>query len=194
MIGIAMAGGRGSRMNLPQEKLLLSYKKPVVLHVLEALLRSRCFSRILAVTSPNSPQTRKMISEENYDSIDTSGDGYSKDLSFALRSLDGSVFVTSADLPLLDGDIVREIVRQHDPSSLWTSVLVTKEFLESLNLSSKLDVFYDGRWCCYTGISMVDSSRIGSLERIPEKFLVIDDRRIAFNLNTQQDYDLLDTA
>lgn len=189
-----MAGGRGSRMNLPQEKLLLFYKKPVVFHVLDALLRSRCFSRILAVTSPNSPQTRKMISEENYDSIETPGDGYAKDLSFALRSLEGPVFVTSADLPLLDGDIVREVVQCYDPAALWTSVLVTKKFLESLKISSELDVVYEGRQCCYTGISMVDSSRINSLESVPEKFLVIDDKRIAFNLNTLQDYNLLDTA
>lgn len=194
MIGIAMAGGRGSRMNLPQEKLLLVYKKPIVFHVLDALSGSRCFSRILAVTSPNCPQTRKVISEENYDSIETPGDGYARDLSLALRSVEGPAFVTSADLPLLDGDIVREIVQLYDPAALWTSVLVTKKFLESLNLSSELDVFYEGRQCCYTGISMVDSSRIDGLKSVPEKFLVIDDKRIAFNMNTRQDYDLLDTA
>ena len=27
-----------------------------------------------------------------------------------------------------------------------------------------------------------------------EKFIIIDDKRIAFNLNTKQDYDLLSTA
>lgn len=189
-----MAGGRGSRMNLPQEKLLLIYKKPIVFHVLDALRSSRCFSRVLAVASPNSPQTRKIISEANYDSIETSGDGYAKDLSLVLQSLEGPVFVTSADLPLLDGYIVREIVQRYDPAALWTSVLVTKKFLKSLRLSSELDVVYEGRQCCYTGISIVDSSRIDSLESVPEKFLVIDDKRIAFNLNTRQDYDLLDTA
>ena len=82
----------------------------------------------------------------------------------------------------------------YDPAALWTSVLATKKFLESLKISSELDVVYEGRQCCYTGISMVDSSRINSLESVPEKFLVIDDKRIAFNLNTLQDYNLLDTA
>ncbi|MEK6956471.1 MAG: 5-deoxyadenosylcobinamide phosphate nucleotidyltransferase, partial [Thermoproteota archaeon] len=33
MIGLVMAGGKGCRMNLLEEKLLLKYKKPVVLHV-----------------------------------------------------------------------------------------------------------------------------------------------------------------
>ena len=44
MIGIVMAGGKGSRMKLNEEKLLLKYKKPVVLHVADALSDSGCFS------------------------------------------------------------------------------------------------------------------------------------------------------
>jgi len=48
MIGIIMAGGKGSRMNIAGEKLLLKYKKPIVLHVIDALKNSECFSKILA--------------------------------------------------------------------------------------------------------------------------------------------------
>ena len=39
MIGIIMAGGKGSRMNLPEEKLLLKFKKPIILQVAEAFTR-----------------------------------------------------------------------------------------------------------------------------------------------------------
>ena len=52
-----MAGGRGSRMNLSEEKLMLTYKKPMILHVANALKDSNCFSKIIFVTSPNSPKT-----------------------------------------------------------------------------------------------------------------------------------------
>ena len=52
MIGLVMAGGKGTRMNLDDEKLLLEYKKPVVLHVLDSLKHSNSFSKILAVPSP----------------------------------------------------------------------------------------------------------------------------------------------
>ena len=37
MIGLIMAGGKGTRMNSNEEKLLLTYKKPVILHVVDAL-------------------------------------------------------------------------------------------------------------------------------------------------------------
>ena len=51
MIGLIMAGGKGTRMNLDNEKLLLKYKKPVILHAVDSLKKSNCFSKILALTS-----------------------------------------------------------------------------------------------------------------------------------------------
>ena len=59
MIGLIMAGGKGTRMNLDNEKLLLEYKKPVIFHVVDSLKESNCFSKILALTSSNSPKTKK---------------------------------------------------------------------------------------------------------------------------------------
>ena len=56
-----MAGGKGSRMSLPKEKLLLEYKKPTILHVIDALKESKCFKKIIAITSSNSPETKKFL-------------------------------------------------------------------------------------------------------------------------------------
>ncbi|MCY4492106.1 MAG: NTP transferase domain-containing protein [Thaumarchaeota archaeon] len=193
MMGIVMAGGRGSRMKVSQEKLLLG-QRPVVLDVLDALYHSRCFTSVMAVTSPNSPQTRSVIVAKGYDIMDTPGAGYSEDLSTVLTHLDGMVFVASADMPLLDANIIREIIQLHDSADVWTTILVTEKYLNSLKLSTGTSVMYDGVQCCYTGISVVDSSRINSLDVIPEKFLIINDRRVAFNLNTKEDYSLLGTT
>ena len=44
MIGLVMAGGKGTRMDLSEEKLLLEYKKPVIFHVIDVLENSACFS------------------------------------------------------------------------------------------------------------------------------------------------------
>jgi adenosylcobinamide-phosphate guanylyltransferase len=45
MIGLVMAGGRGSRMEFPApEKLLLEYEKPIIFHVIDSLNDSHCFS------------------------------------------------------------------------------------------------------------------------------------------------------
>ena len=47
MIGIVMAGGKGSRMNMDDEKLLLEFKKPIILQVVDSLKHSNCFSKII---------------------------------------------------------------------------------------------------------------------------------------------------
>ena len=109
MIGLIMAGGKGTRMGLPEEKLLLKYKKPTIIHVIESLQESQCFTKIFAATSPNSPNTQTLVSQ-HVEIIKTNGDGYVDDLNYALSKLDDFVFVVSGDLPLLDKTIIQELV------------------------------------------------------------------------------------
>lgn len=194
MIGLVMAGGKGTRMNLDDEKLLLRYKKPLILHVIDSLKNSKSFSKILAVTSCNSPKTKKLLEESGVDTFDTSGIGYVEDLNSALKTIHDHVLVTSGDLPLLDEEIIKTIVDQFDPEKTWTCILVTDKFLTSLGLESDFSVDFDGQACHYTGISLVNPEKITSLENLVENYVVIDDKRIAFNLNSKQDYELLGTA
>ena len=191
MIGLVMAGGKGIRMNLDNEKLLLKYKKPVILHVVDSLKNSNCFSKILAITSSNSPKTKKLLQENNVETFDTPGIGYVKDLNLVLKTINDVVLVTSGDLPLLDKEIIQKIVNQFDSKNIWTSILVTNKFLTTLGIESDYSVNFNNQVCHYTGISLVNSEKISSLENLEENYIIIDDKRIAFNLNTKQDYDLL---
>ena len=87
MIGLVMCGGKGTRMDLPEEKLLIKYKKPVIQHVISALQDSGMFFQIICITSPNAPKTRQFIKALGITTIETEGKGYVSDLSNALRSL-----------------------------------------------------------------------------------------------------------
>lgn len=194
MIGLVMAGGKGTRMNLDDEKLLLKYKKPIILHVVDSLNDSKCFSKILALTSSNSPMTKKLLEQNKIDIFDTDGIGYVEDLSLVLQSTTDSVLVTSGDLPLLDKEIIQQIVNCYDPEKTWTSILVTNNFLAELGLESNYSIHYDDQKCNYTGISLVNANKISSSENIDENYIIIDDKRVAFNLNTKQDYELLGTT
>jgi len=189
-----MAGGKGTRMNLDDEKLLLKYKKPVILHVVDSLKNSNCFSRILAITSSNSPKTKKLLQENNIEIFDTPGIGYVEDLNSALKTIHDIVLVVSGDLPLLDQQIIQKIVNQYDPQNIWTSILVTNKFLTALGIESNYSVNFNNQECNFTGISLVNSDKISSFENIDENYIIIDDKRIAFNLNTKHDYDLLSTT
>ena len=194
MIGFVMAGGKGTRMNLDDEKLLLKYKKSIILHVVDSLNDSNCFSKILAITSLHSPKTKKLLQENNIKTFDSSGIGYAEDLTLVLQSTNDSVLVTSGDLPLLDKEIVRQIVNYYDPEKIWTSILVTNKFLTALGLKSNYSVNYDNKICHYTGISLINANKITSSENISEHYIIMDDKRVAFNLNTKQDYELLGTT
>ena len=194
MIGLVMAGGKGTRMNLDNEKLLLKYKKSIILHVTDSLKDSNCFSKILALTSSNSPKTKKLLQENNIEIFNTNGIGYVEDLSLVLQSTNDSVLVTSGDLPLLDKEIIKKIVKHYDPEKIWTSILVTNKFLTKLGLQSDYSLQYSDQICHYTGISLINSNKINSSKNLNENYIIIDDKRIAFNLNTKQDYELLGTT
>ena len=189
MIGLIMAGGRGTRMHSNEEKLLLNYKKPVILHVVDALQQSNCFSKIIALTSPNSPKTEKILKETGIDIISSRGKSFVSDLNEMLQQLDEMVFVTSGDLPLLDSQIVKTILDHHEAEQTWTSIVTTLTFQKTLGIKS--DCIIENHDYVQTGISIVDAKKITNLDPVEEKFLVIDDKRIGLNLNTKDDYNLL---
>ena len=194
MIGIVMAGGKGTRMNLNSEKLLLKHKKYVILDVIDSLTNLNYFSKILAITSSNSPKTKKLLQEKNIETFDTLGIGYVEDLNSILKIIDDDVLVVSGDLPLLDAEIIEKIVNYYDPQKIWISILVTNKFLTSIGINSKFSITFSNQLCHYTGISLINSKKINELENIDENYIVIDDKRIGFNLNTKEDYDLLRTT
>ena len=192
-----MAGGKGTRMDISNEKLLLEYKKPVIFHVIDALKNSHCFSQVIVATSPNSPDTKHILEQNRIETLPTPGNGYVNDLNFLLQKMSGFVFVTSGDLPLLDEKIIQVITEKFNSENVWTSFLVSKKFLNSLGLESSLLVNSDNIECAYTGISIINVNKLelGNWPSpVKENYIILDDKRIAFNLNTKKDYELLSSS
>jgi adenosylcobinamide-phosphate guanylyltransferase len=52
----------------------------------------------------------------------------------------------------------------------------------------------DGVECVYTGISIINADKIKNSNTVKEKYIILDDKRIAFNLNTKRDYELLNSS
>ncbi|MEO9307704.1 MAG: NTP transferase domain-containing protein [Nitrososphaera sp.] len=191
MIGLVMCGGKGTRMQSREEKLLLKYKKPLIEHVINALDDSKLFSKIVCVTSNNAPKTREFVSSLGIEIFDAKGDGYSNDLGESLSKFDELVFVTSGDLPLLDSEIIKKIINLVNIKNVWTSILVRKDFLKSLGLDSEFFIEYNGENCAYTGISIVNPVQTKKMQSVPESYVILDDKRISVNLNTEKEYDLI---
>ena len=200
MIGLIMAGGKGTRMESDEEKLLLIYKKkPVILHVVDALQNSNCFEKIIALTSTNSPKTEKILNEYGINTISSSGCDLVSDMNEMLIKLDDFVFVTSGDLPLLDSEAVKKIIERSHTDEIWNSVVTTGSFQKSLGTSIGSTIKDSeiennpGSFFVETGINVVNAKKITDLEPIKEFRLIFDDKRVGLNLNTKDDYKLLST-
>ena len=186
-----MAGGKGSRMKTQEEKLLLKYVHPTILHVVFALQNTNFFSKIITATSPNSPKTKEMLENAGIEIFETPGKGFVEDLNLILKSIDDDVLVVPGDLPLLDDEIIKKIVKTYNSEKIWTSFLVTKNFLSSIGLTSDFTVRFQNKECCLTGISIVNAKEINNLDLVEEIYQILDDKRIGLNLNTYEDYRLL---
>ena len=148
------------------------------------------------------------------ETLTTPGNGYVSDLNFVLQKCADLVFITSGDLPLLDEKIIQVMIDKflkgegqntdgrNQIENAWTTFLVTKNFLNSLGLEHR--GLGDERGIrknisnAYTGISIVNTKKINwrhkrSDQRISENQIILNDKRIAFNLNTLKDYELLNS-
>lgn len=188
MIGLMMAGGRGSRMRPFPEKLTLGGHIPVALRVAGALGSCPAISRTVAAVSPRAPRARAMLAGR-VDTLETPGAGYSADLAYALERLEGPVLVVPADLPLLDADIIGRISGMYERGS-WTTLLVSEGYAARLGLSPGVTIRLGNAPYRYTGVSAVDAGRPDS----PPRYVTMDDYRLAANMNTVRDWTLLGAA
>jgi adenosylcobinamide-phosphate guanylyltransferase len=193
-----MCGGKGSRLRgfEKQEKPLLKLNGKTMLElVLDALLRSEEFSKIVAVTSDNTPVTKSYIAtnlSRKVDVIETDGVTYSYDIAAVLNMLRPyTVFVVGSDLPLLGARDVKKIVSQHSPDHVCTSIVSDKRFVTSMGINPSIIVRINSKEYCHTGISIIDSSKICASSEIDEHYVVIDQTGVAVNVNTRSD---LETA
>ncbi len=190
MIGLVMAGGRGTRMLRLGEKLALG-KRPMVLRVIDAVAGSGLCERIITTTSKNSPQARAIIKNDSRaDVIETGGAGYVEDLTGVLRGLDGDVLIVPGDLALLDGEVLRNALAARTDNDAWTVIMSTVKFAESFGARPDYSVDVGGTLCAYTGVSIVNAAHVCNAEPVGEDKKIMDDRRIVLNVNTPADYKL----
>ncbi len=118
---IVMAGGKGTRMEGDSEKPLTEVlKKPMILHVLKALKGSKNIKDIRIATSSDTPETAKVVGNWGFKVVETPGNGYVEDLQYVIQkcySDDDEIILTiTADLPLINADIIDEVIAAYNNS------------------------------------------------------------------------------
>ncbi len=188
---ILMAGGMGTRLEVPEEKPLFKlHDKPLIKYVLDNLKSSIFIDEIVIAVSPNTCKTAKYLEslDEDLTILDTSGDDYLKDLSYILnyfekKSKKDILLFINADLPFISTetiDYVLDYYLKNDKDAL--SVIVPVEVFENLGLNYS----YEFNGCVPSGLNVLRSENIIQ----DETQLVLDLVELALNINTLLDSEI----
>lgn len=191
IFAIVMAGGKGTRLNVPLEKPLFKLNdKFLIEYVLDNLQKSKLIDRIFIAVSPHTSKTREFCKSLNKDFkvIDTLGASYLEDLSFILsyfeeKSLKDTLLFINADLPFISTEIIDFVLNKYKKSNIDAmSTLVPVEIFEKFNL----DYSYDFNGLVPSGLNILRSENIVQ----DEEQLVISKLELAININTLDDANL----
>lgn len=185
---ILMAGGRGTRLEVPCEKPLFKLKEvPLIKYVLDNLNQSKLIDKIIIAVSPNTCKTIQYLKSLDYDFeiLDTSGKDYLTDLSYVLdyfekKSKDDTLLFINADLPFICAETIDDVLNHYfksDKDAL--SVLVPVEIFEELGLDYSYE--FDGN--VPSGLNILRSENIIQ----EESNIVIPKVELALNINTLLD-------
>jgi adenosylcobinamide-phosphate guanylyltransferase len=186
---LVMAGGKGTRMVLSEEKPLLKVGgKAVIEHVLAALENAKKVDSIVVAVSDFTPKTAKLIAKFPVKAVKTPGKEYVSDMGYAVKTLKlHAVLAIAADLPLITGGIIDNIVEWYEQCGKPAlTVVVPMETKVKLGLGGEYAFEFDNRLVVPVGINVIDGRRVDE-EELDEVICIVDRKEVAVNINTVQE-------
>jgi adenosylcobinamide-phosphate guanylyltransferase len=184
-----MAGGKGTRFGGDTEKpMALFMGKPLIRRVIEAAKESKRIAETYVAVTGYSPKTAQEAAEASVKVVETDGRGYHADLQQAVKdaNIKCPVLIISADLPLLSGEFLDEIVGEYEESGKPAlTVLVPEEALHEYGVSSVSPLEYEGKMYAVSGINIIDGRRI--LEEQDQEVIVSRRPEAVFTVNSLED-------
>jgi adenosylcobinamide-phosphate guanylyltransferase len=186
---LVMAGGKGSRMALAEEKpLLVVGGKPVIEHVLAALENAEKVDGIVVAVSDYTPKTAEHLAKFPVKVVRTPGKEYVSDMGYAVKKLKlHAVLALAADLPLITSEIIDDIVKRYEECgkpALTVTVPMTAK--AKLGLGGEYAFEVEGKLVVPAGINVIDGNRINEAE-LDDAVCIVDRNEVAVNINTVQE-------
>lgn len=188
-----MAGGKGERMKQKTEKPLIKILgKPMILWVIEAVQAAEKVSEVYVAVTDQTPKTFEFVSKIPVNVIKTDGKGYHEDLQQAIlaANLSFPVLTISADLPLLTGEFLNQVISRYwEAGNPALVVLVSVEACRKYGVEPTSLYPFKGKSYAVAGVNVVDGRKI--LEGMQEQEVLISDRvEVAVNVNTELDLEV----
>jgi len=188
-VALIMAGGRGTRFGGDIEKPMAMFMgKPLIKRVIEAAKESKRIEKIYVAVTAYSPKTIQEIKNTSVRLIETDGKGYHTDLQQAIKDakLSGPVLIISADLPLLNGKIIDEIVEKYEESNKPAlTVMIPEEACRKYGLSAVSIYEHNGNMYAVSGINIIDGQRI--FEEQEQEVFISSRPEAVFTVNSLND-------
>jgi adenosylcobinamide-phosphate guanylyltransferase len=189
IVALIMAGGKGTRFGGDTEKPMALFNgKPLIRRVIEAAKESERITEIYVAVTAYSPKTAQEAKKASVKLIKTDGQGYHADVQQAVQdaNLKCPVLIVSADLPLLNGMFLDEIIGKYEESGKPAlTVMIPEEALIEYGLSAVSPYEHEGRMYAVSGINIIDGRRI--LEEQEQEVVASRRPEAVFTVNSVKD-------
>lgn len=189
---IVMAGGKGTRMKVTEEKPLIQVGgKPVIAHVIESLLASKKVDSIIVAVTNNSPRTASFVSKFPVKIVKTPGKDYIFDMQYVVKKLElKDVMTVAADLPLITNEIIDNIAGDYERCGKPAmAVVVPMETKKGLGMGKEYAFNLEGKLVVPTGVNVIDGRKICE-EELDQEFYISERKELAVNINTIKELEL----
>ena len=190
---LVMAGGKGTRMALPQEKPLLSIGgKPIIEHVLKALKNAKKVDSIVVAVSDYTPKTAAHLAKVPVKVLKTPGKEYVSDMGYAVQKLKLGVFLAiAADLPLVRGEMIDAVVERYEICGKPAlTVAVPLETKAKLGMCIEYSFKMDDKDVVPVGINVIDGHKRYGDEWLDQDIYLMTQEALAVNINTVSELQL----
>jgi adenosylcobinamide-phosphate guanylyltransferase len=193
VVALVMAGGKGTRMKLTQEKPLIKVcGKPVIEYVLSALKDAKKIDSTIVATTNCTPKTTKLMKQLGVQVIETPGKDYVSDMGYAVQTLKLGVFLAiAADLPLVRSEMIDAVVERYEHCGKPAlTVAVPLETKTKLGMSIEYSFKMDDKDVVPVGINVIDGHKRYGDEWLDQDIYVLNQEELAVNINTVQELQL----
>jgi adenosylcobinamide-phosphate guanylyltransferase len=190
-VALIMAGGKGTRFHGKTEKpMALFMGTPLIKRVIDATKESKKITETYVAVTLFTPKTTQEVKNASVKIIETDGQGYHEDLKQAIKTanLFCPVLIISADLPLLTGEFIDNIIEKYVQSGKPAlTVLVPQEAFLEYGLSAVSVFEFKGKMYAVSGINILDGHQI--LEEQEQEVVFSSSPEAVFTVNSREDLD-----
>jgi len=193
VVALVMAGGKGTRMRVAQEKPLIEVcGKPVIEYVLAALKDAKKIDSIIVATSSCTPKTTQLMKQLGVQVIETPGKDYVSDMGYAVQTLKLGIFLAiAADLPLVKGEMIDAIVDRYECCGKPAlTVAVPLETKAKLGMCIEYSFKTNDKDVVPVGINVIDGHKRYGDEWLDQDIYLMENEELAVNINTVQELQL----